>query len=520
MHVPFFAGGFLNRRALTRALAVSAITAMGASGSAIAAHASTSPAAAPLKAPKPYDFNGDGYPDLALGSPYGKVGTQTTAGFVSIVYGSTSGPNVAKKQIISQSTSGVPGTPEKADHFGFSMTSLDFDQDGYADLIVGAPDEDTTAGTNAGSETILWGSKSGLTGTGSGSIGEPDGTAGANHRFGYSMTMADFDDDGYAEWVDTAPGDRYFWLFTSNPSPQQAARSAKVTSLGGTFRPAVQGRPARGVKRQAKISAAAADNGNDAFVPAVGDVNGDQKPDLILGWVDSDDAQYPSGFDVWTDLAGDDPATERLNRTDSLAVADFDGDGYADIAAGSADESGGAGGHVTIFPGSTDVTQGTTTTFTQGAAGVPGPGAAGDKFGSTLSAGDINKDGEYDLAVGVPGHTVSDQAAAGEAVVLYGSASGLTGTGSQALSQSTSGVAGAAEAGDAFGWAVDLLDVNADGSADLIAGAPKENGTDGAVSWLKGGTTVTGSGSASFGAGTLGITGKDAQVGVRIGRTG
>jgi hypothetical protein len=41
------------------------------------------------------------------------------------------------------------------------------------------------------------------------------------------------------------------------------------------------------------------------------------------------------------------------------------------------------------------------------------------------------------------------------------------------------------------------------------------------VSSLNGGTAgVTGTGSQTFGAGTLGISGKDAQIGVRQGRVG
>jgi hypothetical protein len=119
----------------------------------------------------------------------------------------------------------------------------------------------------------------------------------------------------------------------------------------------------------------------------------------------------------------------------------------------------------------------------------------------------------------VPYRSVNALAHAGEAIVLYGSGSGLTGTGPQAVSRDTSGVPGAAEAKDAFGWTVSVLNPNADGYADLIAGAPKENGTDGAVSVLLGGAAgVSGTGSATFGAGTLGISGLDAQVGVRLGR--
>jgi hypothetical protein len=482
-----------------------------------AAHASAVPstAKAALKAApagaKPYDFNGDGYPDLALGDPYGTVSGKTTAGFVTIVYGSSSGLNTAKKQVISQNTTGVPGTAEAADHFGFSLTSLDYDADGYADLLVGAPDEDTTDGKDAGSETILWGAPSGLTGTGSDAIAEPE-APGVSHRFGYSLAAADFDGDGYTDWVDTAPGAGYFYPF-KNPG---AALQARKAGAARVFSPKTQRHAVRGSK---KAVSAAADIAVTAFIPAVGDVNGDQKPDLVIGWQDTDSPT--SGFDVWDNFNDEGPswANEAITRVDSLAVGDFDGDGYGEVAAGGADESAGTGGHVTVYKGDADVTLSTSSTVTQDTDSVPGTAVAGDQFGYSLSSGDVNKDGKDDLAVGVPFRSVNSLAHAGEAIVLYGSDSGLTGTGSQAVTQDTAGVPGAAEANDELGWTVSLLNPNNDGYADLIAGAPKENGTDGAVSFLPGGAAgVSGTGSATFGAGTLGITGLDAQVGVRVGR--
>ena len=503
-----------------------AVTALGAAGLAGAAHASAVPAVAKAAntatkacavscadGARPYDFNGDGYTDLALPNPYGTVGTATTAGFVTVVYGSTSGPNTASKTTISQNTTGVPGVAEAADHFGFSVTSLDYDEDGYADLLVGAPDEDTTAGTNAGSETILWGSPSGLTGAGSQAAGEPEGAA-AGNRFGYSLLAADFDGDGHTDWVDTSPGDGSFWTF-HNPGPTAAARASGTS--GHVFAPKATSRRARG-RSGAK---AAADNAVTGFILAAGDVNGDAKPDLAIGWQDTDSPT--SGFDVWDNFTGDGPAyaNEAVTRVDALAVGDFENDGFGDVAAGGADESAGVGGHVTVYKGDAAVTLSRTSTITQDTTGMPGPGVAGDRFGYSLAAGHADNNDGADLAVGVPYRTVSSLSHAGEVIVLYGSAGGLTGARSQAFSQDTTGVPGAAEADDAFGWTVNLLDVSNDGYGELIGGAPKENGTDGAVSLLFGSATgITTTGAQTWGAGTLGISGLDAQIGVRQGRIG
>jgi hypothetical protein len=512
-------GGLVKVRVISRALAVTAVTALGAAGMTAAAHAAVAPstakAAVRAAGAQPYDFNGDGYSDLALGSPYGTVGSYTTAGFVTIVYGSSAGPDTAKHQVISQNTAGVPGTAEVADHFGFSVTSLDYDEDGYADLLVGAPDEDTTDGANAGSETILWGSASGLSGTGSDAMGEPQG-AGAAHRFGYSLVSADFDGDGHTDWVDTSPGDGFFWPFKNPGSALQARKSAQSAKV---FAPTAQPHKVRGGR--GKAVAAAADAAVTGFIPAAGDVNGDSKPDLIIGWQDTDDPTY--GFDVWDDFSDQGPsfANEQITRVDSLAVGDFDGDGYGDVAVGGADESNGVGGHVTVYKGDADVTLGTSSTISQNSAGLPGGAVAGDRFGYSLAAGDVNKDGKSDLAVGVPYRSINSLAHAGEAIVFHGADSGLSGAGAQIFSQDTAGVPGAAEAEDAMGWTVVLQNPNADGYADVIVGAPKENGTDGAVSVLPGNASgATATGSATFGAGTLGTSGKDAQIGVRQGRIG
>jgi hypothetical protein len=498
----------VRKNVFSRALAVAAVTAMGAAGIAGLAHAAGTTVKAAAAGAKPYDFNGDGHADVALGDPYGKVGSLTSAGFVTVVYGSASGANTAKKQVISQNTSGVPGSAEKSDHFGYSLTSFDYDQDGYADLIVGTPDEDTTSGTNAGSETILWGSKSGLTGSGSQTMAEPV-SPGANHRFGFSMTSGDFDGDGVTDWVDTSPGDAWFWAFTSGTA---------LRATGRTFHPAARKHT---VGTKARLRAAATTS-LDSLVPTAGDVNGDGRTDLVIGYHNPNvDPKYQQGFDVWTDLNQDYPTTEVPTTLAGLAVGDFDGDGYADVAAGAAGDDGREHSHLVVFTGDATVSMTNSYLINQETAGVPGATALGDKFGASLSAGDVNKDGKADLAVGLPGRTIGGKARAGEAILLYGGASGLTGTGSQAVSQDTASVPGTAETDDAFGTGVALLDITKDGRADLIAGASGENSGDGCVSVLKGTASgVTGTGSATIGAGTFSVTGKNAQVGRIVGRIG
>jgi FG-GAP repeat len=154
-------------------------------------------------------------------------------------------------------------------------------------------------------------------------------------------------------------------------------------------------------------------------------------------------------------------------------LADFNGDGAADLAVGVPGESVGAvegAGSVNILYGSTGAGLSGTGSqlFTQAASG--GAVEAGDSFGAALASGDFDGDGITDLAVGAPFEDVGSVLDAGAVSVLFGTATGLSAGGVQ-FTQSPS----APEVGDQFGAALAAGDLDDDPADDLVIGAPFES---------------------------------------------
>ncbi|MCH5674871.1 FG-GAP and VCBS repeat-containing protein [Streptomyces gilvus] len=115
---------------------------------------------------------------------------------------------------------------------------------------------------------------------------------------------------------------------------------------------------------------------------------------------------------------------------------------------------------------------------------------------------DFNGDGIGDIATSAYTAYVSGHKNAGQVVALYGSATGVSSAKRTTISQNTTGVPGAAEAGDEFGGALAYADFNHDGYDDLAVGSPHEKvGTD-----TDGGSLVILLGSRS------GLTGKSINV--------
>ena len=201
-------------------------------------------------------------------------------------------------------------------------------------------------------------------------------------------------------------------------------------------------------------------------------------------------------------------------RTPSSAPAgqrDFDGDGLAELAISAPGD--GSGTVQTLELGAAGVGTGQPDPFTAGDVGVPKSTTGEDRFGTALTAGDVNADSRDDLAVGIPDWNClecDEFFGSGGVVLVRGSAAGLSGDGAQFWTQDSPGVAGVARAEDAFGYAVAIGPLDDDGYADLAVGTPQDTDFSGSVTLLRGsatGLTTGGFGGRYIDQGTAGIAG-------------
>jgi hypothetical protein len=414
------------------------------------------------------------------------------------------------------------------DTAGRSVSSAgDINNDGFADVIVGAPYADG-GGTDSGESYVVFGS--------AGGFGAPDASGrsvldlttlsasdgsvlfgdAAGDLFGISRTSGgDINGDGFDDFIIGAPlGD----------DGGRDAGEAYVLFGGPEF--ALSGDSGRHVIDATTISAEqgfviqGAEIGDQAGsnVSSAGDVNGDGFDDLIVGARFSDDggtnagASYvlfgseggfgkvdtsgrrivdlgalpaEQGFVIRGDTAGDE-----FGRSVSDAD-DVNGDGFDDIIIGAyqGDDGGSAAGEAYVLfgspsgfgtPGGSDENVVDLSTLSEEQGFVIQGDAAGDETGGVVSgAGDVNGDGYNDLIVGA---RYGDDAGtdAGEAYVIFGTDRGFgvaDATGRQVvdltcLAPSEGFIVQGAAPGDSAGWSVSSAgDVNGDGFDDLIVGA-------------------------------------------------
>ncbi|OAH13180.1 FG-GAP repeat protein [Streptomyces jeddahensis] len=152
------------------------------------------------------DVNGNGYDDIVIGQPYTAESGAKAGGQVTMVPGTSTGFTTTGMTTIHQDTASVPGAAESGDALGWSVSVGDYNGDGYADVLAGAPNEDITRSgnrTNAGSAWLLKGTSSGLTGSGSLSFSQDtsgiSGYTESNDKLGSAVSLTDLSGYGRAD---------------------------------------------------------------------------------------------------------------------------------------------------------------------------------------------------------------------------------------------------------------------------------------------------------------------------------
>ena len=377
--------------------------------------------AAPPPHVLPFDFNGDGYADLAVGVPLENVGARVDAGTVQVVLGSPTGPTAAGDQVWHQNRPGVLGAAERGDRFGAALASGDFDGDGFADLAIGVPGE-SIRGRRAGAVHVLHGGPRGLTAAGDqvwhqNRPGVPGGNQ-SGDEFGATLAAGDFDSDGDADLAIGVPGESH-----------DGYRSAgRVVVLLGSARGLTSSGAQRWDEASTGIAGDPASMDRFGSVLAAGDVDGDGHGDLAIATgVARDSTALRRGIHVLrgstTGLTAagaqfliDAPELARSCVEDDCTVpfgdivlADFNDDGRSDL--GHAVIPGRVvvryardAGFGTSPAAAIDVTPGTDQSWSispdDQLMQESGPR---DLLGAALAAGDLTGDGIADLAIGAPG---------------------------------------------------------------------------------------------------------------------
>jgi hypothetical protein len=386
----------------------------------------------------------------------------------------------------------------------------DFNGDGFADLAIGVPGEETPSGVpGAGAVVVIYGSADGLTAT---NPAVPASQFWSQNADGVPSFSQATDNFGAALAAGEFNGDRFSDLAIGVPSKHGDSGGVIViygSSHGLAAASDTRRLPAAFFDLGSVGKGSLADFEEFGRSLAWGDFNGDGVGDLAIGAPGFSTAPFvgdlagavtilfgstnngltTAGHQFWTegDVGLGGSVFGGVFFAEALAAGDFNGDSNTDLAIGVPDENSGIldinrhSGRVLVLYGAKSVglKKDGAQAWSKETPGILGDPVGGEEFGSVLAAGDFNGDGKADLAVGVPNEKVSGHESAGGVSVIYGSASGLTNRSDQHWTQDgihdlNSAFASTSETDDQFGFALAAGDFNDDGKVDLAIGVPGE----------------------------------------------
>jgi hypothetical protein len=225
------------------------------------------------------------------------------------------------------------------------------------------------------------------------------------------------------------------------------------------------------------------DAGIDPNSLAFGDLNRDHRPDLVVGTttdLGNPTDQWLGAIHVFYDKAnGTLPLTPQLIRGQqvgvhrglgsAVAVGDVNGDGYGDVVAGAAVDSGG-GSIVLLKGGAHGIRASRHQRYTE--SRVFAHPRALDDFGWAVAVAKVTSDKYADVIVGAPGDKVGTKKNAGAVYLIRGRAKGLTTLHHQRLTQASKGVPGVPGTNAGLGSSLYAAQLVGTRNADVAVGAP------------------------------------------------
>ena len=408
------------------------------------------------------DINGDGYDDLIIGnSLWGDSVTHNGEGVLVVYYGGAAGiESNSVATFVDAADTVVEGNPNPHRNFYFCADTpavADLNGDGYADVAAGAP-YFKNGEVDEGALLVFHGGAGGIPNSRILPVEEVadiviEGNLVDLYLGFLPQAAGDVNGDGFADLVTPAP---YYYSAV-------AGGGAVLIYHGGadTLADEPDGQHYGQIAGDWLGSSSA----------SAGDVNGDGFSDLAVGVPDHDAGTSGEGR-VHVFHGSSDPSLAAPHWTydgqfldggtgGSVASAgDVNGDGYGDLVVGTAELD-----HPETDEGRVDVFHGSATGLSTGPDWFFESNLDDATLGwQVASAGDINGDGYGDLIVGAPGYS-NGQASEGRAYVFYGSSEGLAANPGWTFESDLA----QARFGDAVSSAGD---VNGDGFADVIVGAP------------------------------------------------